>query len=129
MSYDMITGREYGDTTYHATFRSLHNKNIEIKEGMGLLKNVIVDQHFIVRSRYNRILSALAKFPSYPCIGIDEETAIIVHGNKAKVAGDSQVILFKNSRKSNQPAGELIKLKDVQMTIYTAGDEFMLTGK
>jgi len=129
MSYYMITGREYSDTTYHATFRKLHDKNIEIKEGMGLLKNAIIDQHFIVRSRYNRLISALAKFPSYPCIGIDEETAIIVHGNKVKVAGDSQVIVFRNSRSSKATSGILIKMKDVHMTIYTAGDEFTLTGK
>lgn len=129
MSYYMITGREYSDTTYRATFRKLHDKNIEIKEGMGLLKNAIIDQHFIVRSRYNRMISALAKFPSYPCIGIDEETAIIVHGNKVKVAGDSQVIVFKSPQQTGTTKSGLIKMKDVHLTIYTAGDEFMLTGK
>lgn len=128
MSYYMITGREYSDTTYHPTFRKLRDKNIEFKEGMGLLKNAIIDQHFIVRSRYNRLLSALAKFPSFPCIGIDEETAIIVHGNHVKVAGDGQVIVFKNPQ-SISATGGLIKLKDVHLTIYTAGDEFVLATR
>ena len=129
MSFYMITGREYADTSYRATFRSLRDKNIEIKEGMGLLKNAIIDQHFIVRSRYNRLISALAKFPTYPCIGIDEETAIIVHGNQVKVAGDSQVIVFRNAQSSITTSGALIKMKDVNMTIYTAGDEFTITGR
>ncbi len=34
MSYYMITGKEFSDTTYHATFKKLHDKNIEIKEGL-----------------------------------------------------------------------------------------------
>ena len=123
----MITGKEFSDTTYHATFKKLHDKNIEIKEGLGLLNTAIIDQHFIVRSRFNRLLSALAKFPSYPCIGIDESTAIIVHGNSIKVAGESQVIVFKKPDQLNVTAGGLIKFKDLQVTIYTAGDQFLLS--
>src|SRR5258706_2725537 len=80
MSSHMITGNHLlGDTTYHETFTELRNDNIEIKDGLGLLTSAIIDQHFIVRSRYNRLLSALAKYPNLSCIGIDEATAIIVH--------------------------------------------------
>jgi cyanophycinase len=126
MSKHMITGKEFSDTTYRATFRKLHDKNIEIKEGLGLLDNAIIDQHFIVRSRYNRLLSALAKYPSLPCIGIDEVTAIIVHGNKIDVTGESQVFVFKDPKGLKVTPGDLIKLTDMQVSIYTAGDEFLL---
>jgi cyanophycinase len=126
MSKQMITGKEFSDTMYRATFRKLHDKNIEIKEGLGLLDNAIIDQHFIVRSRYNRLLSALAKYPALPCIGIDEVTAIIVHGNKIKVAGDSQVFVFKEPKGLKVTPGELIKFTALQVSIYTAGDEFLL---
>ena len=126
MSKQMITGKEFSDTTYRATFRKLHSKNIEIKEGLGLLDNAIIDQHFIVRSRYNRLLSALAKYPSLPCIGIDEVTAIVVHANKVKVTGNSQVFVFKDPKGLKVTPGELIKLTGMQVSIYTAGDEFLL---
>ena len=56
MSKYMITGRELTDTAYHSTFRKIEDKNIELKEGLGLLANAIVDQHFVARSRYNRLL-------------------------------------------------------------------------
>jgi len=108
------------------TFRRLHDKNIEIKEGLGLLDNAIIDQHFIVRSRYNRLLSALAKYPALPCIGIDEVTAIVVHGNRVKVTGESQVFVFKDPRGLKITSDELIKLTDMQVSIYTKGDEFLL---
>ena len=58
MSQHMITGNELTDTVYRATFRKLEDKNLEIKPGLGLLTTAIIDQHFIVRSRYNRLLSA-----------------------------------------------------------------------
>jgi cyanophycinase len=78
MSKHMITGNQLTDTSYSATFPVIHNDNIEVKEGLGLLSSAIIDQHFIVRSRYNRLLSAIAKYPALPCIGIDEATAIVV---------------------------------------------------
>ena len=102
------------------------SNNIEFKRGLGLLTNAVVDQHFIVRSRYNRLLSALASFPLLSCIGIDEETAIIVEGNKIKVTGNSQVIVMKNISKLEVTKSNLIKFKDIEFSIYTSGDEFWI---
>lgn len=127
MSSHMITGNHLlGDTTYHETFRELRTGNIEIEEGLGLLTSAIVDQHFIVRSRYNRLLSALAKYPALPCIGINEATAIIVHGKNVKVAGESQVIIFSRPQNLKTSPEGYIKFSDVRMSIYTAGDSFQL---
>jgi cyanophycinase len=127
MSRFMITGRELkGDTTYHATFRKLQDNNIEIKEGLGLLSTAIVDQHFVVRSRYNRLLSALAKFPDLACIGIDEATAIVVHKHHIAVAGEGQVLVFQDPQQLKITENGLIKFKNLQFSIFTAGDEFDL---
>ena len=128
MSKQMITGNQLlGDTTYSETFNRLWNNNIELTEGLGLLGSVIIDQHFIARSRYNRLLSALAKFPDYTCIGIDESTAIIVDKKKVTVIGEGQAIKLccpKNFpvRKTNS----LIKFQNAQLSIYTSGDSFEL---
>ncbi len=121
----MITGGELTDTVSRATFRKVHPDNIELKDGLGLIKSVMIDQHFIIRSRYNRLLSAIEKFPTYICIGIDEATAIIVTGNKATVTGESQVIVISDPKNLKVKTG-LIKLSDVRFSIYTAGDTFKL---
>jgi cyanophycinase len=126
MSKYMITGNQLSDTTYHETFRRIHANDLEIKPGLGLLPDAIIDQHFVVRSRYNRLFVALAYYPKLPCIGIDEATAIIVHGNSVKVTGESQVIVLRNPVDLKIENGKLIKFKDVEMSIYTAGDEFKL---
>ena len=127
MSRFMISGRELvGDTTLRATFRKVRDKNIDIQPGLGLLTNVIVDQHFIVRSRYNRLISALAKYPDFTCIGIDEATAIIVTGNLVKVVGESQVIAMRNPDQLKITGNGLIKMKDVRFSMYSSGDSFLI---
>ncbi|HTD94130.1 MAG TPA: cyanophycinase [Chitinophagaceae bacterium] len=122
MSKYMITGNSLLDTAYRATFSRLRKDNLEIKEGLALLDKVIIDQHFIVRSRYNRLLSAIAKYPSFLCIGIDEETAIIVQGNRISVAGSGQVVVLQHPVDLKVTGKGLIKMKDIRFSVYTEGD-------
>lgn len=127
MNKYMITGNELlGDTTYHETYRKIVNGNMEITEGLSMIDNAIVDQHFIKRSRYNRLISALARYPELPCIGIDESTAIIVEGKKITVAGESQVIVFTKPQGLGQTGKGQIEWKNVNMAILAAGDVMQL---
>lgn len=128
MSKYMITGNQLrGDTEYHATFDRLWNKNIEFEEGLGLIdSSIIIDQHFVVRSRYNRMISALESHPTFTCIGIDESTAIIVHQKQIKVAGESQVIVMQQPKNMRTTTNGLIKFDAVNMRIYTSGDIFKI---
>ncbi len=126
MSKYMITGTELmGDSTYRSTFIRIKNNNIELNEGLGLIDSAIIDQHFVVRSRYNRLLSAIAKFPAYTCIGIDEATAIIVDGKKITVTGEGQVVVISDPQKLSEKKG-LIKMNGLRFSIYTEGDSFTL---
>jgi len=126
MSKEMITGNEIsGDSAYSPTFKKLHANNAELKQGLGLLSTVIIDQHFIVRSRYNRLISALQMFPLYTCIGIDESTAIIVHGKKVSVVGKSQVVVLADPENLSI-TGDLIKWSGIRFSIYTNGDSFSI---
>jgi cyanophycinase len=122
MSKYMITGKQLLDTVYKETFNKLWDKNIEFTEGMGLLENTIIDQHFLKRNRYNRLISALAAHPDLVCVGIDESTAVIVHGNRATVAGESQVIRLANPKDLKNTNNGLLKFKQVDFGIFTASD-------
>ena len=127
MTHYMITGNQLlGDTTYESTFPKLWNNNLEIKEGLGLLDSAIIDMHFIARSRFNRLLTAIAKYPTLPCIGIDEGTAIIVKNNNVKVAGISQVVVLSHPQHLQVTGKGYIKFDNVKMSIYTNGDSFQL---
>lgn len=122
MSKYMITGKQLLDTVYKETFNKLWDKNIEFSPGMGLLENTIIDQHFLKRNRYNRLISALAAHPDLVCVGIDESTAIIVHGNKATVAGESQVIRLANPKGLKKTDKGLLKFKQAEFGIFTEGN-------
>ncbi|TDG36714.1 cyanophycinase [Pedobacter changchengzhani] len=122
MSKYMITGKQLLDSVYKETFNKLWDKNVEFTEGMGLLENTIVDQHFLKRNRYNRLISAIAAHPDLVGVGVDESTAIIVHGNKATVAGDSQVIRIANPKNIKITSKGLIKFSQLEFGIFTAGD-------
>ncbi|WP_017496014.1 cyanophycinase [Flavobacterium sp. WG21] len=125
MSEKMITGNQKLQKEYSGTFDNIRYDNLETAEGLGLLKTAIIDQHFLKRNRYNRLLSALVEFPTLTGIGIDESTAIIVRNNQIEVAGESEVIVVKNpkgilkSKKNN-----LISIENLHMSIYTAGQKF-----
>lgn len=124
MSKYMITGKQLLATDYKETFNQLLDKNVEFAEGLGLLKNTIIDQHFIKRNRYNRLISSLAAHPDMIMVGIDEATAIVVEGNKARVTGDSQVIRMAKGDKLQTTSSGLIKSKSIQFGLFTQGDIF-----
>jgi len=46
MSETMITGNQLKDANYKATFDRLEKENLETTKGLGLIKSVIIDQHF-----------------------------------------------------------------------------------
>jgi len=125
MSKYMITGAQLlGDTVYKATFDQLRFGNVEFQEGLGLLDSVIIDQHFVKRSRYNRLISALAAHPGFDCIGIDEGTAIIVKQKKIRVAGESQVLRIASPLKLKVTKSKHLKMEGLQFSLYTEGDTF-----
>lgn len=59
--------------------------------GFDLLPGAVVDQHFIKRNRKPRLIEAITKHPGVVGVGIDERTALIVHGRDMRVLGDSTV--------------------------------------
>jgi cyanophycinase len=124
MSKLMITGNELKHPEYSSTFRNIEENNIEIKQGLGFVEGAIIDQHFVKRSRYNRLISAIIEYPNVKGIGIDEATAILVSGNTAEVVGDSQVIVFENPRRSKVVKDGKLSAKGIVMNVYLAGEKF-----
>jgi cyanophycinase len=62
-----------------------------VDTGLSLLPGVVVDQHLMKRQRIPRLLGVLTTHPGYFGVGIDENTAVIVHGRNLEVLGDATV--------------------------------------
>ena len=67
--------------------------------GLGLLPAVVVDQHFSQRNRYARLLSLVGRSPRLLGLGLDEDTAAVVHdGRDLRVVGSGCVFIADGSR-------------------------------
>lgn len=126
MSKLMITGNELKKKEYAATFETIESNNIEIKTGLGLLTTTIIDQHFLIRSRHNRLLTAIIEHPEMTGIGIDESTAILVNGKNVEVLGASQVLVYKNPAKSRVLKNEKLGARKITVDVYLPGEKFIL---
>ncbi|MFD2553073.1 cyanophycinase [Sphingobacterium tabacisoli] len=120
MSAIMFTGEEKAG----GSFKEVRKNNAETAQGMGYLTDAIIDQHFIIRSRYNRLLSVLADHPDKMLIGIDEGTAIIVKGKKATVAGDSQVVVVSAPKKLKVFGKDKVSFENATFSLFSEGQSF-----
>ncbi|MCE1201314.1 MAG: cyanophycinase [Bacteroidia bacterium] len=125
-SKKMITGRQLRHQNDESGYRTIEAGNIELSEGLGLFEGAIIDQHFIRRQRMNRLIAAALENPDDLLIGIDESTALVVEGGKARVSGLSQIVVLKNTSKANIGRDHLIGGKDLKLSIYLPGEEFEL---
>lgn len=130
MSEKMITGNQKLEKEYSGTFETIRYDNLETTQGLGLITTAIIDQHFLRRSRFNRLISAMVEFPHLTGIGIDESTAIIVDGNNVKIVGESEVIVMKKPKGIQKyPSNQLISLENMEMSMYVAGQQFSIQNK
>lgn len=76
------------------------NKNtVRLSPGLGILRNIIVDQHFTERGRLSRLITAVSYNPRQLGIGIDENTAVILSNEgKLDVFGEGTVTIVDGSR-------------------------------
>ena len=64
------------------------------EEGLGLLTNCAIDQHLLALNRQFDLLEILDVHPELLGIGLDENTAIVVHENEFEVIGQSYVAIY-----------------------------------
>lgn len=68
------------------------------EEGFGLLRGVGVDQHLLRRNRQFDLIEVIRARPDLLGIGIDEDTAIVVRGDRFEVIGRSYVAIYDHER-------------------------------
>ena len=68
------------------------------EEGFGLLKNVAIDQHLLRRNRQFDLIEVIRAKPHLLGIGIDENTAIVVRGDRFEVIGQGYVAIYDSQR-------------------------------
>jgi len=100
------------------------------KEGFNYLKNVAIDQHVLARNRHFDLFEILKKHPNLLGIGIDEDTAIVVHGNEFEVIGENYVVIYDGNFYSKEGVS-LKKLPKKSSLFYflKKGDKYDLRNR
>jgi cyanophycinase len=109
---------------------------VRMAPGLGLISDVLIDQHFAERGRVPRLVGAIAQNPCMLGIGIDEDTAIVVErwGRRFRVIGNGAVYLF-NARDmsyanlSEEEPDRTLSVFDVRMDMLSQGDSYDLTTR
>ena len=102
-------GAVVGGTSAGASIQSSHmvafgvggstpkQRMTQVAAGLGLVPGTVIDQHFEQRNRYGRLLMIVAQSPQLLGIGVDEDTAAIVHDGVLRVAGRGAVTILDPS--------------------------------
>ena len=69
------------------------------EQGFGYLRRAAIDQHLLKRNRQNDLVAVIDRHPELLGIGIDENTAIVVQGDRFEVIGVSKVAIYDRKYK------------------------------
>lgn len=124
MGHHMIAGGGSGSSPN----RSL----VDLTNGLDILPEIIVDQHFHNRNRMARLLSAIAAHPDRIGIGIDEDTCSLFEGDgQVEILGKGTVTIVDPGEVAytNAPevgASDPLSISNLRVHILCHGDRFDL---
>lgn len=67
------------------------------QHGFAFVKNSAIDQHINTRNRWDDLIPVIKKYPQYLGIGLSEDTAIVVTGDRFEVIGRWKVTVHDNT--------------------------------
>ncbi|MDB9311732.1 cyanophycinase [Spirulina sp. CS-785/01] len=124
MGHHMIGGGGSGESPN----RSL----VDMAMGLGIIPEVVVDQHFHNRNRMARLLSAVAIHPDRLAMGIDEDTCAMFEADSwVQVLGKGTVTIIdaQNLSYTNQiqvGVSDPLSLHSLRVHVLCHGDRFHL---
>jgi cyanophycinase len=84
--------------TGDADLKILDGKQVGVRKGLGLIPNVMFDQHFLIRQRHNRLFGFLMENPAYLGVGIDEDNAVLIEDNRKLTVAGTTWVMFVDAR-------------------------------
>ena len=105
--------------------------DLHMAPGLGLMRDAIIDQHFAERGRFGRLLGAVAHNPRVLGLGVDEDTAMVVEGDRFRVIGSGAVYVVDGedvsySNIAEEKRDRPLSMLDVRLHVLSSGDSFDL---
>lgn len=122
MGEQMISGGSSGE--------SPNRDLVDLMSGLGIIPELLVDQHFHNRNRMARLLSAIAAHPDKLGIGIDEDTCAALRGDGTfEVIGKGSLTIIdaRSLSYTNHAVADAttpLSLHDLRVHVLNAGDRY-----
>jgi len=123
MSNTMIQG---------SSSKALIKNEVQLSRGLGFIKDVTFDSHFVKRGRFSRLFQAVAMNPVCVGIGLGEDTGLLItDGHNMEAIGSGLVIIVdgNNIRHTNVAsvnAKEPISIENLSVHILVQNNGFLL---
>ena len=107
---------------------------VKMREGLGLIPELVFDTHFIQRGRFGRQSEAVAKYPNLLGIGLAEDTGLIIKNNEFVVIGSGMIIVFdpKTLTHNNEELlseGTPMTMANLTVHVLSNGDRFNIDNR
>lgn len=104
---------------------------VQMAKGLGLAPELVIDQHFRQRDRLGRLVAALSYNPGPLGVGVDEDTAAMIHGSELRVIGSGGVTVLDASRmrytdSSEARRGQALSMLGLRLDFLTSGCRYDL---
>lgn len=130
MSQVMITGSDLTVSSAPengSDFAWLKAGMVETAPGLGLIYTAIVEQHFLKKGRFARLISAVLDHPELVGIGVDESTAAIIgpDGNVEALGKSSVVIIDARTVEAKTGEHGIYSASALKLHLLASGDTFV----
>ncbi len=100
---------------------------VHMTAGVGLVKRMVIDSHFIKRGRFSRLMEVVACNPGFIGLGLGEDTGVIIrNGHIVEAIGNGLVVIFdghgiKYTNITSLKDGEAISVEGVLVHTLAKG--------
>ncbi|MFP5502811.1 MAG: cyanophycinase [Candidatus Sericytochromatia bacterium] len=102
---------------------ALKGQDLDMRPGLGLVPQLVLDTHFAREARLGRLLVATSQSPGTLGVGVDERTAAVITAEGVRVLGHGRVTVLdlKEAKLPPKPAATF-SIRDVRMHLLGGSD-------
>jgi cyanophycinase len=111
-------------------------ETVHMAPGLGLVSDILIDQHFAERGRVGRLMGAVAQNPRLLGLGIDENTAVVMTGagRRFHVLGEGAVYAFNAwdmtySNLTEESRDRALSMFGTRVDVLSQGDTYDLATR
>jgi cyanophycinase len=115
----------------HLILKGRWRAGAEYDRGLGFVgPDVFIDQHFIRRGRIGRMLPGMVRLGYQIGLGVEEDTAAVIHRGQVEVVGRSGVLLVDLRKATQNPDLGAFNIQGARLSLLDRGDRHdLLTGQ